>query len=155
VLATPGSPHRGIWEAQVTAGDTTSRAEDLLADRAAVLYGPFTTPQLLRLDEALRLADQSTDLVFSVYVGELDDPVRGHAEKLHSQLADPDRSVLVCVSPNQRALEIVTGTEARKRVQDRDCKLAALSMAASFSGGDLAGGIVSGLAQLADHARRG
>ncbi|HET8658368.1 MAG TPA: DUF5130 family protein [Micromonosporaceae bacterium] len=119
-----------------------------------VLDGPFTTRQLLRLDEALRLADRSTGLTFSVYVGELDEPVRAHAEKLHGQLADPDRSVLLAVSPNQRLLEIVTGAETRKRLPDRDAKLAALSMAAAFGGGDLAGGIVTGIAQLADHAGR-
>jgi hypothetical protein len=132
-------------EAQVTAGDSR-------AGRPDVLDGPFTTPQLLRLDEALRLADRSTGLTFSIYVGDLDEPTRGHAEKLHGQLADPDRSVLLAVSPNQRVLEIVTGAEARKRLPDRSAKLAALSMAAAFSGGDLAGGIVNGLAQLADHA---
>jgi hypothetical protein len=58
----------------------------------------------------------------------------------------------VAVSPNQRVLEIVTGPEARKRISDRDAKLAALSMAASFAGGDLAGGVLSGLDQLATHA---
>lgn len=120
--------------------------------RAAVLTGPFTTRQLLRLDDALRGADESTGLAFSVYVGELDQPVRGHAEKLHSQLADPDHSVLVAVSPSQRILEIVTGQEARRRVPDRQAKLAALSMAAAFGGGDLTGGLVSGLAQLATQA---
>ena len=62
-------------------------------------------------------------------------------------------AVLIAVCPNQRVLEIVTGPRARRKLPDRDCKLAALSMTASFSGGDLAGGIVSGLAQLADHAR--
>jgi hypothetical protein len=133
----------------VTAGDT--HAGVLHRD---VLDGPFTTRQLLRLDEALRLADSSTGLTFSVYVGDLDEPLRGHAEKLHLQLADPDRSVLVAVSPNQRVLEIITGGEARRRLPDRAAKLAALSMAAAFGGGDLAGGIVSGLAQLADHAGR-
>ncbi|GGM72385.1 DUF5130 family protein [Dactylosporangium sucinum] len=120
-----------------------------------VLSGPFTTRQLLRLDEALRLADTSTGLTFSIYVGELDEPVRAAAEKLHAQLADPPHSVLVAVSPNQRLLEIVTGGEARRRLPDRAAKLAALSMAAAFGGGDLAGGLVAGLAQLADHAGRG
>jgi hypothetical protein len=119
-----------------------------------VLDGPFTTRQLLRLDEALRLADKSTGLTFSVYVGELDEPVRGHAEKLHGQLSDPAHSVLVAVSPNQRVLEIVTGSVARKRLPDRAAKLAALSMATAFGGGDLAGGLVSGLAQLANQAGR-
>jgi uncharacterized membrane protein YgcG len=117
-----------------------------------VLDGPFTTPQLLRLDEALRLAEESTGLVFSVFVGDLDDPVREHAEKLHAQLGRSDEAILLAVSPNQRLLEIVTGARARKRVPDRSAKLAALSMAASFGGGNLAGGIVAGLAQLADQA---
>ena len=62
--------------------------------------------------------------------------------------------MLLAVSPNQRLLEIVTGAVARKRVLDRDCKLAALSMAAAFGGGDLGGGLVAGLAQLAEHAGR-
>src|SRR5689334_25417870 len=101
-------------EAQVTAGD-----QSRLTDRPGVLDGPFTTRQLLRLDEALRLADTSTGLTFSVYVGDLDEPVRGHAEKLHGQLPDPAQSVLIAVSPNQRMLEIVTGAEARRRLPDR------------------------------------
>jgi hypothetical protein len=132
----------------VTAGDHAETA------RAGVLEGPFTTPQLLRIDEALRTADESTGLTFSVYVGDLELPVRGYAEKQHSQLAAPDQSVLIAVSPNQRVLEIVTGHDARRRIPDRSAKLAALSMTAAFGGGDLAGGIVAGLAQLASQAGR-
>jgi hypothetical protein len=139
----------------VTVGEKTVETEHAGATvRAEALDGPFTTRQLLRLDEALRVADRSTGLTFSVYVGDLDDPVRAHAEKLHSQLADPARSVMIAVSPNQRMLEIVTGAIARKRIFDRDAKLAALSMVAAFGGGDLAGGIISGLDQLATHAGR-
>jgi hypothetical protein len=135
----------------VTAGEG---ADAPPSTRSEVLDGPFTTRQLLRLDEALRQADSSTGLTFSIYVGDLDEPVRGHAEKLHGQLAEPGRSILVALSPNQRCLEIVTGRLAAKRVPDRACKLAALSMTAAFTGGDLAGGLISGLAQLADHAGR-
>ncbi|MEU9826486.1 DUF5130 family protein [Micromonospora chersina] len=123
--------------------------------RPEVLDGPFSTRQLLRIDEALRLADQGTGLVFSVYVGGLDEPIREHAGRLHRQLAEPDRSVLIAVSPNQRQLEIITGRYARKRIPDTYAKLAALSMVASFGGGDLAGGIIQGLDQLASHAGKG
>ena len=130
----------------MTAGETRERPDGL--------DGPFTTRQLLRLDEAMRLADKATGLVFSIYVGPLDDPVRESAKKLHGELSDPASSVLIAVSPNDRVLEIVTGSKARKRLPDRACKLAALSMTASFGGGDLAGGLVSGLVQLADHAGR-
>jgi uncharacterized membrane protein YgcG len=129
-------------------------AGDHVADGRSVLDGPFNTAQLLRLDDALRTAERSTGLVFSVYVGPLDEPVRAHAEKMHGQLADPDRSVMLAISPNQRILEIVTGHDARRRLPDRACRLAALSMTAAFGGGDLTGGIISGLAQLAEHAGR-
>ncbi len=143
-------------EAQVTAGnETIGTKQNLpLPEQPTGFEGPFTTRQLLRLDEAMRLADQSTGLVFSIYVGGLDEPSREHAKKLHTELSDPSKSVLIAVSPNDRVLEIVTGATARKRLPDRACKLAALSMVASFGGGDLAGGLVSGLAQLADHAGR-
>jgi hypothetical protein len=63
-------------------------------------------------------------------------------------------SVLLVVSPNQKVLEIVTGAVAGKRVSNRVCELAGMSMRASFLGGDLAGGIVDGLHKLAEPARR-
>lgn len=114
--------------------------------------GPFTSNQLVRLDEALRAAEQQCDLKFSVYVGPLTEAVRADAESLHDRLPEPDGSVLLAVSPNQRALEIVTGPLAAKRLPDRVCALAALSVTAAFSGGDLAGGLVTGLRMLADQA---
>jgi uncharacterized protein DUF5130 len=116
--------------------------------------GPFSTRQLLRLDEALRISDEQTGLTFSVYIGELETPTRESAEKLHKQIQSADRAILIAVSPNQRRLEIVTGNEARKRISDRDAKLAGLSMAAAFAGGDLAGGVLAGIDQLASHAGR-
>ena len=54
-----------------------------------------------------------------------------------------------------RAMEIVTGHRAAKRIPDRACELAGMSMRAAFAGGDLAGGIVVGLRMLADRARVG
>ena len=134
----------------MTAGELTRTT----TGNPEVLTGPLSTRALLRVDEALRLADASTGLTFSIYIGELAEPVRESAENLHAELVDAANSVLIAVSPNQRLLEIVTGTEARLRILDRDCKLAALSMAAAFGGGDLGGGIVAGLAQLAGHAGR-
>ena len=140
-------------ERQLTTLDEPG-GETIVHEPNPVADGPFSTRQLLRLDAALRSADQQTGLIFSVYIGELDAPTRESAEKLHKQIDGADRAVLVAVSPNQRKLEIVTGNEARKRISDRDAKLAGLSMAAAFAGGDLAGGILSGIDQLASHAGR-
>jgi hypothetical protein len=112
--------------------------------------GAFTTRQLARLDEAITLSSRETGLTFSVYVGELAAPSRGHAEQLFEQLSPS--AVLLAVSPGQRVMHIVTGEESAKRLPNRACALAALTMRASFSNGDLTGGIVNGLRMLADSA---
>jgi hypothetical protein len=130
--------------------------------RKALAYGPtgplgggsaaFTTRQLSRLDEALTLSSRESGLAFSVYVGELAAPTRAHAEALFEKLGRD--SVLLAVSPGQRCLHIVTGEDSAKRLPNRACALAALAMRASFSNGDLTGGIVIGLRMLADSAGR-
>ena len=114
--------------------------------------GPFGQRQLWRIDEALAAADRETGLTFSVYVGELAEPTREHAEALHEQLPAAPDGVLLAVSPTQRVLEIVTGGNAARKLTDRVCALAALSMTAAFEVGDLAGGIVTGLRMLADQS---
>lgn len=116
---------------------------------------PFLPRQLWRIDGALAAADRETELTFSIYVGDLDEQPRMSAERLHAQLGErADDAVLIAVSPNQRLLEIVTGSQARRLLPDRIAALAALSMTAAFEGGDLTGGLVSGLRMLADQARR-
>jgi uncharacterized membrane protein YgcG len=130
-------------------------------ERSKLQYGPvgqnlgdqgFTPRQLSRLDEALTLSSRESGLVFSVYVGELRQPTRAHAEALFERLSDD--SVLVAVAPGERALHIVTGPASAKRLPNRACALAALAMRASFTNGDLTGGIVTGLRMLADAAGR-
>jgi hypothetical protein len=113
---------------------------------------PFTARQLTRLDEALTLSSRESGLVFSLYVGELTAPTRAHAEALFEKLTED--AVLVAVSPGQRCLHIVTGPASFLRLPNRSCALAALAMRASFSNGDLVGGIVIGLRMLADAAGR-
>jgi hypothetical protein len=117
-------------------------------------YG-FSARQLARLDEALTLSSRETGLTFSVYVGPLAEPTRLSAEQLFDRLAvHAQAPVLVAVSPAQRVLQIVTGEVSVQRLPNRSCALAALSMRASFSAGDLTGGIVTGLRMLAEAAGR-
>jgi Domain of unknown function (DUF5130) len=116
---------------------------------------PFTPVQLARLDEALTLSVRSAGLDFSVYLGDLGQDTRQTAEGLHASTNSvAPRSVLIAVSPGQRRVEIVTGEDAARRLPDRACNLAVMSMVASFKEGDLVGGLVSGLRMLCDQAGR-
>ena len=116
---------------------------------------PFTPVQLARLDEALTLSSRATGLHFSVYLGDLGMDTRATAESLHATHgAEASESVLIAASPGQRKVEIVTGVEASRRLPDRACNLAVMSMVASFKEGDLTGGLVSALRMLSDQAGR-
>jgi uncharacterized membrane protein YgcG len=115
----------------------------------------FTSRQAQQLQHAVDAARGETGLRFSVYVGRSIGDVRAHAQKLHAALgADADLGVLVFVEPDARRVEIVTGETAQRRLGDRAAGLASLSMATSFAGGDLAGGIVNGLRMMSQAAVR-
>ena len=132
----------------------------------------FSARQQEEITRALRVAEHESGLNFSVYVGTLRDgstastestatvdedaaTVRRAAQRLHAALGgDAPSSVLVVVDPASRHLEIVTGAEARRKLDDRDCALTAMSMVTAFSAGDLTGGIVDGVQKLAEHARQ-
>ncbi|MCW2538914.1 MAG: hypothetical protein JWN95_639 [Frankiales bacterium] len=129
---------------------TVQRVPQMTPDR------PFKPQQLTRIDEALTLASRETGLIFSLYVGELPGNTRTTAEEMFAKLAQAHEApLLVAVSPGQRRLEIVTGGASASRIPNRIAGLAALAMRASFASGDLTGGIVNGLRQLADAAGSG
>ena len=115
----------------------------------------FTDAQVREISRACSTASQESGLHYSVYVGPVEGDIRDHAERLHAALgAWATNGVLVLVAPGDRQLEIVTGKESSRRLSDRSCALAALSMTTSFSGGDLVGGIVTGVRMLSESAGR-
>jgi hypothetical protein len=115
----------------------------------------FSYRELARLDEALTMSSREAGLFFTLYVGDLGRKTRVRAEELHAQCkGDPADAVLLAVSPGQRVVEVVTGSAAARRLPDRACALAVLSMTTSFASGDLVGGLVNGLRQLSDQAGR-
>jgi hypothetical protein len=116
---------------------------------------PFTDTQVRDVSRACSTASTECGLHYSVYVGPVEGDVRDHAERLHAALgARAASGVLVLVAPGDRQLEIVTGKESGRRLSDRSCALAALSMTTAFSGGDLIGGIVTGLRMMSESAGR-
>lgn len=115
----------------------------------------FTEGQSREISRTLSSLSRECGLQFSVYVGGVEGDARDFAERLHAALGPQAAgAVLVLVAPGERALEIVTGRESSHRLSDRACALAALSMTSSFSGGDLTGGIVTGVRMLAESAGR-
>ncbi|HWB67609.1 MAG TPA: DUF5130 family protein [Mycobacteriales bacterium] len=116
---------------------------------------PFTNEGIRDIARAATTASSETGLHFSVYIGGVHGEIRSAAEKLHAALGPLAKvGVLLVISPGDRQLEIVTGEESARRLTDRACALAALSMTTSFAGGDIVGGIVTGVRMLSEAAGR-
>lgn len=115
--------------------------------------GPFKHSEMDRLAEALTLSSQETGINFSVLIGDLGADRRGTVAAKHRSFGPEARNTcLIAVSPNEHAIEIGVGEQAAKRLPDRTCELAVTSMASSFAGGDIVGGLVNALRMLADAA---
>lgn len=106
------------------------------------------------IDKAIRDAETVCRYEFSVFVGASEGETRPFAERLHATLVTPDRSVLLLVDPAARIVEVVTGAQVRRDLEDGEVHLAVLAMQTAFSGGDMVGGIKRGLVMLAEHARK-
>jgi hypothetical protein len=134
----------------VMAAGRLSVARRVTPDRPRL---PFSPGQLARLDEALTLSTRTTGIEFAIYLGDLTENTREQAEQLHASLgARAGEGVLIAVSPNQRRVEIVTGAESGRRIPDRSCKLAIMSLVASCKEGELINGLLSSLRMLSDSA---
>jgi Domain of unknown function (DUF5130) len=131
----------------------TAHTAPARTEEAEPLDAIFTFHELARLDEALTMSSRETGLRFTLYLGDLGQRTRARAEELHARSGhNPSDSVLIAVSPGQKVVEVVTGAGASRRLPDRACALAVLSMTTAFAAGDLIGGIVNGLRQLSDQA---
>jgi hypothetical protein len=115
----------------------------------------FRQDQLDRLNRALLLAERQSGVSFHVRVGAVSGEPGAAAERLLADIVG-DRAaaadVLVLVSPGQRFVRVVTTPTARRRISDTAASLATLSMTSSFAVGDLVGGLVGGIRQLAEAA---
>ena len=114
----------------------------------------FAEDQRHRIERAIENAERETGLRYAVRVGPVSDEPRLEAERLLANIATGPRDsvVLVLVGPTERLVEVLTTPAARRRISDHAAGLAVLSMVSSFGVGDIVGGIVAGLRQLADAA---
>ncbi|WP_162795183.1 DUF5130 family protein, partial [Nonomuraea lactucae] len=115
--------------------------------------GVLSQAQADGVRQAITTAERRSGLRFGLFLGRPVGAGRPFAERLHAALGDEAAdAVVIMVDVTGRALEIVTGERARRRLPDGACRLVALSMAGAFAAGDLAGGLLHGVAALGEHA---
>jgi hypothetical protein len=112
------------------------------------VHYPFTTKQLVILDDALKYGSRGAKARFAVYLGELGDDTAATAREILASVPTPDNAVLLAVSPNQRAIEVVYGSDVKGRGIEEAAPLGVSAAAASFEEGDLMDGLISAVRVL-------
>lgn len=110
--------------------------------QASVTY-PFPNRDLTVLDDALTYGSRAAQARFATYIGDLGSDTAARAREILGSVPTPDNAVLVAVSPDQHAIEVVYGSELRGRGAESAAPLGVAAAAASFAEGNLIDGLVS------------
>ncbi|WP_280234547.1 DUF5130 domain-containing protein [Nocardia cyriacigeorgica] len=104
---------------------------------------PFDNDERLLMDNVLTEATRATKVRFNVYIGDLGaDPSAG-VDAIFPVTPEAARSVLIAVSPNDRAVEVRSGKDVADRANDRVCQLGVTAALSSMRQGQLIDGLVS------------
>lgn len=112
------------------------------------VHYPFPTKDLVVLDNALKYGSRAAGARFAVYIGDLGADTAATARGVLSSVPTPNNAVLLAVSPDQKAIEVVYGSEVRGRGIEEAAPLGVSAAAASFKQGNLMDGLISAVRVL-------
>lgn len=104
---------------------------------------PFPVKDLVFLDDALQYGSRAAKARFAVYIGDLGTDTAATAREILAQVPTPNNAVLLAVSPNQRVIEVVYGSDVKGRGIEEAAPLGVSAAAASFKEGNLMDGLIS------------
>jgi len=112
------------------------------------VHYPFPTKDLVVLDNALKYGSRAAGARFAVYIGDLGSDTAATARQVLAGVPTPNNAVLLAVSPDQKAIEVVYGSEVRGRGIEEAAPLGVSAAAASFRQGNLMDGLISAVRVL-------
>ncbi|WP_211695884.1 DUF5130 domain-containing protein [Mycobacterium spongiae] len=112
------------------------------------VHYPFPINDLVALDDALTYSSRASKARFAIYLGDLGSDTAVRAREILAKVPTPDNAVLIAVSPNQCAIEVVYGSQVRGRGAESAAPLGVAAAASAFEQGDLVDGLVSAIRVL-------
>ncbi|MEB4211347.1 DUF5130 domain-containing protein [Mycobacterium sp. 94-17] len=109
---------------------------------------PFSTKDLVAIDDALKFGSRASKTRFAIYLGDLGSDTAARAREILADVPTPDNAVLLAVSPGQKAIEVVYGTQVRGRGAESAAPLGVAAASSAFERGDLVDGLVSAIRVL-------
>jgi Domain of unknown function (DUF5130) len=109
---------------------------------------PFSIKERVELDDALKYGSRASKARFAVYIGDLGADTAAKARELLAKVPTPNDAVLIAVSPDQKAIEVVYGSGLQGRGAESAAPLGVAAAASAFQEGNLIDGLVSAVRVL-------
>ena len=109
---------------------------------------PFSKMELVTLDDALTYGTRASKARMAVYIGDLGEDPALRAREILAQVPTPNDAVLLAVSPNQQAIEVVYGEGVQGRGAESAAPLGVAAAASAFKEGNLIDGLISAVRVL-------
>ncbi|OBI52380.1 DUF5130 domain-containing protein [Mycobacterium sp. E787] len=138
--------HAGLPRGSVIT--TSGRVSAVTEPGELSVHYPFPTKDLVAIDDALKYGSRASRARFAIYLGDLGNDTAARAREILADVPTPDNAVLLAVSPNQRAIEVVYGSAVRGRGAESAVPLGVAAAASAFEQGSLVDGLVSAIRVL-------
>ena len=122
---------------------TSGRISGVTEPGEVSVHYPFPINDLVTLDDALTYGSRAAGARFAVYIGDLGSDTAARARDILAKVPTPNDAVLIAVSPNQHAIEVVYGSGVRGRGAESAAPLGVAAAASAFQEGNLIDGLVS------------
>ena len=127
---------------------TSGRISGVTEPGEASVHYPFPIKDLVILDDALTYGSRASEARFAIYIGDLGSDTAARAREILAKVPTPDNAVLIAVSPDQCAIEVVYGSQVRGRGAESAAPLGVAAAASAFEQDELIDGLISAIRVL-------
>lgn len=127
---------------------TSGRISGVTEPGELSVHYPFPIKDLVALDDALTYGSRAAEARFAVYIGDLGADTAARAREILAAVPTPNDAVLVAVSPDQHAIEVVYGAAVAGRGAESAAPLGVAAAASAFAEGNLIDGLISAVRVL-------
>ncbi len=124
---------------------TSGRISGVTEPGEVSVHYPFPINDLVQLDDALTYGSRASGARFAVYIGDLGSDTAARAREILAKVPTPDSAVLIAVSPDQHAIEVVYGSQVRGRGAESSAPVGVAAAASAFKDGRLIDGLISAI----------
>jgi hypothetical protein len=127
---------------------TSGRISGVTEPGELSVHYPFPIKDLVAIDDALKFGSRESMARFAIYIGDLGSDTAARAREILAKVPTPNNAVLLAVSPDQAAIEVVYGSQVRGRGAESAAPLGVAAASSAFEQGHLVDGLVSAIRVL-------